>query len=82
MTGVEITTGVGSSKCNGGIVGKITTQNPSTGEGAVKSKWEDIIIDGNSVKDLGREGIYFILIGQSDGDWRNRMLENIIHRHK
>lgn len=59
VTGVEITTGVGSSKCNGGIVGKITTQNPSTGEGAVKSKWEDIIIDGNSVKDLGREGIYF-----------------------
>ena len=54
VTGVEITTGVGSSKCNGGIVGKITTQNPSTGEGAVKSKWEDIIIDGNSVKDLGR----------------------------
>lgn len=59
VTGVEITTGVGSSKCNGGIVGKITTQNPSTGEGAVQSKWEDIIIDGNSVKDLGREGIYF-----------------------
>ena len=27
VTGVEITTGVGSSKCNGGIVGKITTQN-------------------------------------------------------
>ena len=59
VTGVEITTGIGSSKCNGGIVGKITTKNPSTGEGAVLSKWEDIIIDGNSVKDLGREGIYF-----------------------
>ena len=35
---------------------------PSTGEGAVKSKWEDIIIDGNSVKDLGKEE--FILIGR------------------
>ena len=59
VTGVEITTGVGTSKCNGGIIGKISTKNPSTGEGAVKSKWEDILIDGNSVKDLGREGIYF-----------------------
>lgn len=59
VTGVEITTGVGSSKCNGGIIGKISTKNPSTGEGAVQSKWEDILIDGNSVKNLGREGIYF-----------------------
>ena len=27
--------------------------------GAVPSKWEDILIDGNEVKNLGREGIYF-----------------------
>lgn len=59
VTGVEITTGVGSSKCNGGIIGKITTANPITGVGAVPSKWEDILIDGNEVKSLGREGIYF-----------------------
>lgn len=59
VTGIEITTGVGSSKCNGGIIGKITTKNPTTGEGAIQSKWEDVLIDGNSVKNLGREGIYF-----------------------
>lgn len=41
------------------LLERLQLRNPSTGEGAVKSKWEDIIIDGNSVKDLGREGIYF-----------------------